>query len=180
MVVPRYHALEGGLVYWDIHADRQLGVTTWFSPSVDIYRSPQSPSLDEVPTIQPGDMLHVDIGITAMNMNTDTQHLGYVLRANETAPPDSLVKGLRDANKLQDMVRKEMKVGRTGDEVFWAVRRDMREKGLKGKIYSHPIGDYGHSAGAVIGMQDWQSCECDVCDWRSSNQRYLVGVKTRC
>jgi hypothetical protein len=140
------------------YTDEKLGVTTWFPPSVDIYRSPYSPSVEAQPTIQPGDILHVDIGITAMNMNTDTQHLGYVLRANETAPPKSLLKGLHDANRLQDMVRKEMKVGRTGDEVFWAVRKDMKKAGLKGKIYSHPIGDYGHSAGAVIGMQDWQKC----------------------
>lgn len=101
-------------------------------------------------------MIHVDIGITAMNMNTDTQHLAYILRSNETAPPESLLKGLRDANKMQDLNRKAMVPGTTGDDVFFHIKDQMEEKGLRGKIYSHPIGDYGHSAGAVIGMQDWQ------------------------
>jgi Xaa-Pro aminopeptidase len=104
-------------------------------------------------------MIHLDIGITAMNMNTDTQHLAYVLLPNETSPPQGLLDGLKTANRLQDMVRKEMKVGRTGDEVFWAVRGDMDKEGLEGRIYSHPIGDYGHSAGAAIGMADWQTCK---------------------
>jgi hypothetical protein len=101
-------------------------------------------------------MIHVDIGITAMNMNTDTQHLAYILRSNETAPPKSLLKGLRDANRMQDLNRKAMVPGTTGDDVFFRIKDQMKEKGLQGKIYSHPIGDYGHSAGAVIGMQDWQ------------------------
>ena len=105
----------------------------------------------------PGDMLHVDIGITAMNMNTDTQHLGYILRSNETEPPAGLLAGLRNANKMQDMVRKEMIPGRTGNDVLKAVLRVMDDQGLRGLIYSHPIGDYGHSAGALIGMTNIQT-----------------------
>lgn len=99
-------------------------------------------------------MLHVDIGITAMNMNTDTQHLGYILRANETSPPVGLLKGLEAGNKLQDLVKNRMVPGRTGDGVLKDVRGDMDKKGLKGLVYSHPIGDYGHSAGALIGAYD--------------------------
>ena len=129
----------------------------------------------EFPSTAPltSDMLHVDIGIYAMGMNTDTQHLGYILRSNETAPPQSLLDGLKIANQMQDFNRKQMMPGRTGDDVFWSIRKDMTEAGLNenGRIYSHPIGDYGHSgcmgtrcadvvgAGAVIGMADWQTCE---------------------
>ena len=90
-------------------------------------------------------MLHVDIGIYAMGMNTDTQHLAYILRRNETQPPKSLRDGLAMANRLQDFNRKQMAPGRTGDDVFWSIRSDMDDAGLKGRIYSHPIGDYGHS-----------------------------------
>ncbi|KAK8849845.1 hypothetical protein IAR55_005181 [Kwoniella newhampshirensis] len=108
------------------------------------------------PYAREGDMLHVDIGITAMNMNTDTQHLGYILRSNETKVPAGLVKGLHDANRLQDFVRERMVPGKTGDEVLQTVFDDMKESELKGLIYSHPIGDYGHSAGALIGMANIQ------------------------
>lgn len=86
-----------------------------------------------------------------MNMNTDTQHLGYILRHNETSPPAGLLAGLEAGNKLQDLVKSNMIPGKTGDEVLHRVRREMHSQGRRGLIYSHPIGDYGHSAGALIG-----------------------------
>lgn len=86
-----------------------------------------------------------------MNMNTDTQHLGYILRSNEAKPPKGLLQGMKEANRLQDLVRKRMVPGTKGDDVLAKVRGDMKSQGLKGLIYSHPIGDYGHSAGALIG-----------------------------
>lgn len=138
------------------------GCGTWFHPSVDIRRHPDLPSTEEKPQFMEGDMVHVDIGISAMGMNTDTQHLGYILRANETHPPKGLVEGLHAGNRLQDMVRGEMRPERTGDEVLKAVRKRMEEEGLDGDIYSHPIGDYGHSAGAVIGMTNLQDSVPDI------------------
>lgn len=144
------------LEWWFRERMQVMGVGTWFHPSVDIRRHPSEPAVDKSPEIREGDMLHVDVGITAMGMNTDTQHLCYVLRANETKPPAGLLAGLRAGNGLQDMVRAEMVPGRTGDEVLAAVRRRMREARVDGDIYSHPIGDYGHSAGAVIGMTNMQ------------------------
>lgn len=107
-------------------------------------------------------MLHVDIGITAMGMNTDTQHLAYILRRNETEPPGDLIRGLHNSNRMQDLNRQEMVPGRTGDDVFFRIKDDMKRVGLDGDIYSHPIGDYGHSAGAVIGMANWQDCKSEI------------------
>lgn len=142
------------LEWWFRDQMQKLGVTTWFQPSVSIIRKDGTGSV-----VEEGDVLHVDIGITAMGMNTDTQHLGYVLRGNETAPPAGLVQGLHNANRLQDFVREEMVPGRTGDEVFFATKKRVADAGLNGTIYSHPIGDYGHSAGAIIGMSDIQGGE---------------------
>lgn len=39
------------------------------------------------PVILHGDVLHTDFGITALGLNTDTQHMGYVLRTGETDAP---------------------------------------------------------------------------------------------
>ena len=36
------------------------------------------------PVIQPGDVLHCDVGITVARLNTDTQHMAYVLKPGET------------------------------------------------------------------------------------------------
>jgi len=52
-----------------------------------------------------------------------------------------------------------MRPGKTGDEILAECRATMANEGLKGSIYSHPIGDFGHSAGTPIGMTNLQKCE---------------------
>lgn len=95
----------------------------------------------------------MDYGVTGMGLNTDTQHLGYVLRASigETEVPEGLQVGLKVANRLQDIVLEQMVAGRTGNEVLQACNEQMKEEGIEGQIYSHPIGDFGHAPGATIG-----------------------------
>lgn len=104
-------------------------------------------------TIKYGDLLHVDFGVTALGMNTDTQHLAYVLYPGETEKniPKGLLDGLKKANRLQDIVRENMEVGKSGNEILKTCQEWMEEEGLGGSIYSHSIGDWGHSAGTVIG-----------------------------
>jgi len=34
-----------------------------------------------------GDVLHTDFGLSALGLQTDTQHMGYVLRDGETTRP---------------------------------------------------------------------------------------------
>jgi len=102
-------------------------------------------------TIEYGDILHVDFGVTAMGLNTDTQHLAYVLHPGEQEVPKSLRDGLNKANRLQDIVKENMKIGKTGNEILTTSLTRMREKGFEGKVYSHAIGDWGHSAGTLVG-----------------------------
>jgi hypothetical protein len=98
-------------------------------------------------------MLHVDFGVTALGMNTDTQHLAYVLFPGETEKdiPKGLIEGLKKVNRLQDIAVKNMIVGKTGNEILNHTREEMTKQGIQGSIYSHAIGDWGHSAGCVIG-----------------------------
>jgi hypothetical protein len=98
-------------------------------------------------------MLHVDFGVTALGMNTDTQHLAYVLFPGQTEKdvPKGLLDGLRKVNGLQDIAVKNMVVGMTGNDILKQSREEMKEEGIEGSIYSHAIGDWGHSAGCVIG-----------------------------
>src|SRR2546429_3757796 len=44
-----------------------------------------------------GDVLHCDFGITALGLNTDTQHMGYVLRPGERDVPEGLKLALRNS-----------------------------------------------------------------------------------
>jgi Xaa-Pro aminopeptidase len=145
------------LVWWWRQRVNDLGLGTWFQPSVDVQRSgATAEQVGEDPIIQPGDVLHCDVGITVARLNTDTQHLAYVLRPDETDAPDGLRRALANANALQDIVMDEIRPGRTGNEILAAARARMRARGIDGSVYSHPIGLQGHAAGPLIGLWDYQ------------------------
>ncbi|KAM7184558.1 hypothetical protein V8F20_012168 [Naviculisporaceae sp. PSN 640] len=161
--------------WWLREKIREMTYSTWFHPDVTIidehaFNISSAAFLDDVPgseansrakIIQPGDLLHVDFGITALGLNTDTQHLAYVLPpglegSDEPNIPPSLLAGLKKANRAQDIVLENLIVGRTGNEILSSIQTQLKKENITGKIYCHPIGDWGHSAGALIGMTNLQ------------------------
>ena len=152
------------VVWWYRERIRELKLDTWFHPSVSTQRADQQ-QFDHLSTfagrpadnvIQPGDLLHVDFGITYLRLNTDTQQHAYVLRAGETAAPDYLQQALANGNRLQDIFTGNFEVGKTGNEVLAESRAQAIAEGLSPAIYTHPIGYYGHAAGTTLGMWDAQ------------------------
>ena len=144
------------VVWWMRQRVNDMGLGTWFQPSVSIQRQGVSGGLDANPVIERGDVLHCDFGITAMRLNTDTQHMGYVLREGETETPAGLQVALDNAKRLQDILMEEIKVGLSGNEILTLVLNRMNAEGLNGTMYTHPIGDHGHGAGPLIGLWDYQ------------------------
>jgi hypothetical protein len=106
--------------------------------------------------IRPGDLVHVDFGITYLRLNTDTQQMAYVLRPGETRAPASLRDALARGNRLQDILTGQFATGRTGNEVLAAALAQAEDEGITASIYTHPIGFHGHAAGATIGLWDQQ------------------------
>jgi hypothetical protein len=145
------------LVWWWRQRISDLGLDTWFHPSVDVQRrGVTAGDLGEDPVIQAGDLLHCDVGITVARLNTDTQHNAYVLQPDETDAPEGLRRALANANALQDIVMSEIRPGRTGNEILAASRARMKASGIDGSVYSHPVGLHGHGAGPLIGLWDYQ------------------------
>lgn len=145
------------LVWWWRQRVNDLGLGTWFQPTIDVQRRGKAAEeLGEDPVIERGDVLHSDLGITAARLNTDTQHLAYVLRPGEDDAPLGLKQALANANAMQDVVMGELRPGRTGNEVLAASRARMRAAGIDGTIYCHPIGLHGHGAGPIVGLWDYQ------------------------
>jgi len=145
------------LVWWWRQRTNDQGLGTWFQPSVSVQRKGvTAKELGEDPVIQPGDVLHCDVGITVARLNTDTQHLAYVLQPGETDAPAGLKQALANANAMQDFAMEEIRPGRTGNEILGAVLTRMKAKGITGTMYSHPIGLNGHGAGPLIGLWDYQ------------------------
>lgn len=149
------------VVWWLRQATQDLGYGTWFHTTVSVQKpggsGDQSPLAAGGPVvIERGDVLHVDYGLTAMGLNTDTQHMAYVLKQGETEPPAGLVAVLEHGKRLQEIVVGQLKTGRTGNEVLAGSLAQMKKEGIKGAVYSHPVGDHGHGSGPLIGLWDRQ------------------------
>jgi Xaa-Pro aminopeptidase len=147
------------VVWWYRERIRELKLDTWFHPSVSIQRNEPDAIFTRRPqpvVIVPGDLLHVDFGITYLRLNTDTQQHAYVLRADETDAPEELKKALANGNKLQDILTANFAPGKSGNQILAESRKQAIAQGLRPSIYTHPIGYHGHAAGTVIGMWDMQ------------------------
>ena len=136
-----------------------LGLEPWFHPSVAIQRQGARGMIEGAEVIQPGDLLWTDFGITYLRLNTDTQHLAYVLKPGETEAPAGLRAGLANSNKVQDFLTRAFAVGRSGNEALAQARADSIAAGLDPSIYTHPIGHHGHGAGPSIGFWDNQKAD---------------------
>jgi len=137
----------------------QLGLDPWFHPSVAIQRNGTKGMLEGEEVIQPGDLLWTDFGITYLRLNTDMQHLAYVLKPGESKAPAGLRQGLANSNRVQDMLTRHFALGRSGNEVLALTRAEAAAAGLDASIYSHPIGLHGHGAGPSIGFWDNQKAD---------------------
>ncbi|WP_425420625.1 M24 family metallopeptidase [Phaeodactylibacter xiamenensis] len=143
---------------------RELGLTAWFHPTVDVQRAnPEDngstrsfASRPGETVIQPGDLVHCDFGITYLGLNTDTQQNAYVLKPGETDAPVFLKAAHKKGLHLMDILTNEFQEGRTGNEVLAAALTKAKYAGLKPQIYTHPIGYHGHGAGPTIGLWDQQ------------------------
>jgi len=152
------------VIWWYRDRIRELKLDTWFHPSVAIQRN-DGAAFDHLTAftqghnanvILPGDLLHVDFGITYLRLNTDTQQHAYVLRLGELDAPEYLKSALRSANRLQDIFTGNFKLGKTGNQILKESREQAISEGIKPSIYTHPLGYHGHAAGTTLGMWDSQ------------------------
>jgi Xaa-Pro aminopeptidase len=147
------------VVWWYRERIKELKLDTWFHTSVSIQRNePEAITLKRPQplVILPGDLLHVDFGITYLRLNTDTQQHAYILKPGETEPPTYLRDAFKKGNRLQDIFTANFKEGRTGNEILKMSRDQAIAEGITPSIYTHPIGFHGHAAGTTLGMWDAQ------------------------
>jgi Xaa-Pro aminopeptidase len=151
------------------------GVRTWFQPDLRVQRAggdiATSRGFLAVATegivIEPGDLVHIDFGISYMGFDTDWQKMAYVLRPGETDAPQGLKLALQNTNTLQDaLMLRHSRPGLTGGAVFRATMAEMKEKGIEAMVYSHPIGTQGHGLGAGI-------------DFRAANRSDTTALSSR-
>lgn len=152
------------VVWWLRQRVTDLGLNTWFHPSVSIQRATRGKegflrSFSKRPEddiIRPGDLLHVDFGITYLRLNTDQQQHFYVLKPGEKDVPAGLQKAFNNGNRLQDILTNNFEEGKSGNEILAGALTQAASEGIQASIYTHPIGLHGHAAGPTIGLWDQQ------------------------
>src|SRR3954470_17241609 len=154
------------VAWWIRQRFADLGVGAWFQPTVGLQRAgvplveERGTTLPAVPydaVIEPGDLVHCDVGLASLGLSTDTQRNAYVLRPGETDAPAGLRTAMAVGNRMQDLTTAAFVPGRTGNEVLAAARAAAASEGIDADVYSHPVGYHGHGAGPAIGMWDDQT-----------------------
>jgi len=152
------------VVWWMRQKITDLGLDTWFHPSVNFQRKDEPlqnhitafSSGYEDQIIRAGDLLHCDVGISYLGLNTDCQQHSYVPLPGETEVPDFLNEAFKKGNQVQDIFTANFEEGKTGNQILLKSLSEAKDAGLRPSIYTHPLGTYGHSAGPTIGMWDAQ------------------------
>lgn len=147
------------VVWWLREKIRALKLHNWFHPTVSVQRADEAArNLQQSFTgradnqiIQSGDLLHLDLGMTYLRLHSDQQQHAYVLKPGETDAPAYLKTALVNANRLQDILLSNFKVGRTGNEILNMSLQQAFADGLTPTINTHPVGFHGQGAGTRIG-----------------------------
>jgi Xaa-Pro aminopeptidase len=146
--------------YWQRAAD--LGLEVAFKPYFSVVRrQPERERLGpEDRTIRAGDLVHCDVGIKYLRLNSDHQQWAYVLRPGESQAPDGMRRLLAEANRLQDLFLSEFGEGLTGNELLANILARARQEGIPSpKVYSHSLGYFLHEPGPLIGLP-WEQERC--------------------
>lgn len=139
--------------YWQRAVD--LGLDLAFRPYFNIIRNEVASAYygkgDSV--IRPGDVIHCDVGIKYLRLNSDNQHLAYVLKPGETDASTGLKSLMAQTNQMQDIFMGEFRRNISGNELQQNILKRARKEGISNpKVYSHSLGLYLHQPGPLIGL----------------------------
>ncbi len=115
--------------------------------------------------IQPGDVIQIDFGIKVFDRwVTDIQRFAYVLKADETQPPDAIQHAWDSAIAGSRAAFEAMQPGVTGNHVHEAQRAVMEQQGSLPVMWStgHPVGYVAHDTGPNLGVRSTSEKKLDT------------------
>jgi len=140
--------------------------TSFGMPSVYITGPDGFVALSNDHVIQPGDFLAIDWGVGYMNFYTDMKRHAYVLKEGETHLPPSFQKAFDNGRAVRDILKDNIKAGRTAGETFELLNAHINDAGFSVMdvannptddpddidviIGCHSVGNLGHGIGPSI------------------------------
>jgi len=145
--------------------ENHLG-TSFGMPSVYITGPDGFVALSNDHVIQRGDFLAIDWGVGYLNFHTDMKRHAYVLQEGETHLPESIQRAFDNGRKVRDILKANIKAGRTAGETYELLNGLINEAGFTVMetfnqptddpdlidviIGCHSVGNLGHGIGPSI------------------------------
>ncbi len=130
------------------------GMNVWYN-KVDFQREGNNVLFNKG-SIKRGDLIHCDLGLRYLGISSDIQKLFYLPKKDVNDTPKSFNILLDQAYQLQDIVSDSLSKGYTGDEILNNALVKMKRKVINGRVYTHPLGYYGHGSVPIIGRYNQQ------------------------
>jgi Xaa-Pro aminopeptidase len=146
--------------FWQKCSD--IGMQMAFRPSFTIKRSDAMKQKygEDDKIIRPGDLIHCDVGLIYLGINTDMQEWAYILKNDETDSPQGMQNIMNKANTLQDIFMHEFSLGLTGNQLLKNILSKAKTENIPNpKVYSHSLGHFLHEPGPLIGLP-WEQDSC--------------------
>ena len=140
--------------------------TSFGMPSVYITGPEGVVAVSSDRVIQRGDFLAIDWGVGYLNFFTDMKRHAYVLKEGETKLPDSIQLAFDNGRKVRDILKDNIKAGKTAAETLELLNRKINEAGFQVMetfnqptddpniidviIGCHSVGNLGHGIGPSI------------------------------
>jgi len=93
-------------------------------------------------TFQRGDLFQFDWGFNFMNLGTDMKRTAYILKEGETAVPAGVQRAWDQGLRARQVLRENIKVGRTAEETLKIVGDAFEEAGFVFAQLIHDAGDW--------------------------------------
>jgi Xaa-Pro aminopeptidase len=103
--------------------------------------------------IEPGHILHIDLGVRMDGYCSDLQRLWYIKRPGETAPPAKVQKAFATAVRAVDAAAAALKPGVRGFEIDAIARQIVVDSGYPEYKHAlgHSLGRAVHDGGTLLG-----------------------------
>ncbi len=140
--------------------------TSFGMPSVYLTGPDGVVALSNDHVIQRGDFLAIDWGVGYLNLYTDMKRHAYVLEEGETHLPESIQRAFDNGRKVRDILKANIKAGRTAGETFDLLNERINAAGFRVMdtfnqptddpenidviIGCHSVGNLGHGIGPSI------------------------------
>ena len=149
---------------WLEERREEMGLQRAWYPSVWVNRPGGVRGRGMGDVIRRGDIVQIDWGGGRNNFSTDIKRFAYVLKEGETEAPPDVVAAFEEARKVAEIIRKNVRSGRTGREqlddlkqiirdagyVYTEVERASDVPGIEVNVGMHAAGNIGHDVAAGL------------------------------